>query len=376
MSRGSRRPARGQQGFALLVTLLVLVVGMTSFFLAAGDPAAEQQARRSSVAAAALAQARELVLARALADINRPGSIPCAAPDTGGSGTFSGNDCDANVGRLPYRTLDTPPLRDAGGELLWYAIDPSLRDRASQEPVNPEDKPGSLSVNGQGNFAAVVIAPGDALAGQDRAAGSRGDFLEGGNGSGFDFTDCTGDPDCNDRVRGISTNRLFDAVQRRVLALVAEELVATWESSAATQSQRYLPYAAAFGADECENGRELGRIPTADTDSDCGGLFLDTTELPSWVTDNGWLDLVVYRVDSDCTRAERNCSAATLLVNGTGTHQAVVAGAGRPLGAQTRPGTGVAEFLEDNRNLDMDDAYADTPLTSSDNDVLNGVTLP
>lgn len=294
---------RHEGGYALLITILILFLGGVSVFVVATDPASEQRAQRTAAASVALGQARGLILARALSDTNRPGTVPCAAPGTGGKGTFHGDDCDAASGRLPYRTLSTPPLRDAGGAQLWYVLDPSLRDRASQEPINPERKSGALTVNGKDHFGAVLIAPGDALSGQNRGSGNREDFLEGGNESGSEFTDCMNEPTCNDIVLGISIDRLFHAVQRRVLDAVAEMLRDFYAAHG------YLPYAAPFGSDECDGAglRTVGGLPFADSDGDCGGTVLDRSRDPSngqWVDANAWFELIVYRVDPDCAGAE------------------------------------------------------------------------
>ncbi|MDZ7748280.1 MAG: hypothetical protein U5K43_05125 [Halofilum sp. (in: g-proteobacteria)] len=281
-----------QRGSGLLLLLVVLVAG-AALYLAARDPGAARRAERAAAASAALAAARETLLARALVDRNRPGSLPCAAPDAGGSGSFHGNDCDADTGRFPFRTLETRPLRDGGGALLWYGLDPALRDRATQEPINPQARQGALSLDGVGHYAAVVVAPGEARPGQSRARGTRADYLDGINAAGTDFADCSADGRCNDIVRGISVDALFADVQRRVVAEVARALVELWASSDRDPRRRYLPYAAALGARECARGRALGAIATRDVDGDCGRAVLAAADLPRWLRANDWLDLVV-----------------------------------------------------------------------------------
>lgn len=368
-----------QRGFVLTLILLIMLVAGVALFVSARAPGDAERARASATAATALAEARRVLIARALVDANRPGSLPCAAPDSGGSGTFSGEDCDAEFGRLPYRTLDTRVLRDADAEILWYVMDGALRDRDSQEPVNPQEKPGALSLDGGGNYAAVIIAPGAPVAGQtDRPSDTAGDYLEDGNDSAPDFADCADVAGCNDRIRGISVDALFDGVQRRVLRVVADELLAFHQASASSSSQRYLPYAAGFGSSECDNGATLGQLPLADGDFDCGGPseVLDATEFPDWFRNNDWFDLVVYHVDPECTEAQRNCAAATLALDDGSGYQAVIAGAGRALGGQMRPGSGVGDYLDDPENTDGDATYVELPLAPDDNDVLRGVRTP
>ena len=67
----------------------------------------------------ALLQIREALIARAVADLNRPGSLPC--PDINGDGTpeQTPSDCVQFSGWLPWRTLDLPDLRDSSGERFW-----------------------------------------------------------------------------------------------------------------------------------------------------------------------------------------------------------------------------------------------------------------
>jgi hypothetical protein len=87
------------------------------------------------------------------------------------------NDPNERVGRLPWKTLGLPDLRDAAGERLWYAISDSLRD---QGVVN-SNSAGQLAVyDGVSGAAlassvvAVIIAPGTELAGQNRSVSGVG----------------------------------------------------------------------------------------------------------------------------------------------------------------------------------------------------------
>lgn len=370
-----------QQGFALLLLLLALTVAAATFFVSARRPA-EPGAGNAPGTAVALADARRALLARALADGNRPGSLPCAAPDEGGSGTFNGNPCDAEHGWFPYRTLDTEPPRDVSGARLWYALDGELSDRDSQEPINPEEKPGNLEFDGREGYAAVIMAPGDPLPGQSRTGDTPTDYLEEGNDSLPAFTDCTDVDDCNDRLRAISIDELFDGVQRRVARETAKVLRDFYRDSSPAPASRYLPYTADFGSTECtDDGAALGQLPTTDTDDDCGGSdkVLETAAFPEWMTDNGWLSLVVYHVDPLCTEAERRCGDATLDFAGESV-PAVIAVAGRPFdpqgASQDRPGSDVSDYLDRSENADGDAEYIDARLGPANNDVLIGLSLP
>jgi hypothetical protein len=89
-------------------------------------------ARRDAVSDRALAQAREALVAYA-ADrpINPwvgPGYLPCPDLDDDGwaestCGSQSGESGqEERIGRLPWKTLGLPDLRDGYGERLWYAV--------------------------------------------------------------------------------------------------------------------------------------------------------------------------------------------------------------------------------------------------------------
>jgi len=128
--------------------------------------AATWRADRLRVTNASFAQAKEALIARAVADDNRPGSLPC--PDTDDDGVaelFAGNQCPSYIGRLPWRTLDVPDLRDAEGERLWYVLSRTHRDHAAAEPIN-SNTVGEIAVNGatpSSAVLAVLIAPGRPL---------------------------------------------------------------------------------------------------------------------------------------------------------------------------------------------------------------------
>ena len=91
-----------------------------------------------------------------------------AAPD------FNGNSKDLSVmGKLPWRTLGIEPLRDGQGECLWYVVSGHFKNTPATDTFN-WDTLGQLNlVDGSGNviasnLAALVVAPNQALDGQNR----------------------------------------------------------------------------------------------------------------------------------------------------------------------------------------------------------------
>lgn len=145
-----------------MLVLAVVVMGAALIIVKTLN-AATWRADRLRVTNAGFAQAKEALIARAVADDNRPGSLPC--PDTDDDGVaelFAGNQCPSYIGRLPWRTLDVPDLRDAEGERLWYVLSRTHRDHAAAEPIN-SNTVGELAVNGTNpatQVLAVLIAPG------------------------------------------------------------------------------------------------------------------------------------------------------------------------------------------------------------------------
>jgi hypothetical protein len=112
----------------------------------------------------------------------RPGELPC--PDRNNDGV-SDRPCATaalRVGRLPWKTLGLPDLRDGYDERLWYALSSSFAD-SPRGTCNVPGQAGCLNSNSKGTITvrspggavennatiqtsaavAVVIAPGSAL---------------------------------------------------------------------------------------------------------------------------------------------------------------------------------------------------------------------
>src|SRR5665811_1174045 len=139
-----------QRGAALLIMLVILVVGIAAVLVSSLSTTALNNARQNTTSNA-LAQAKDALIGRAAADNNMPGSLPC--PDTNNDGSaelLSGNNCPSYIGRLPWKTLGLPDLRDGSGERLWYALSPAFRDDTSAQPLNSNTKGTLLVYNSDG----------------------------------------------------------------------------------------------------------------------------------------------------------------------------------------------------------------------------------
>ena len=126
-----------QRGGALLVLMLLVFLAGASWMLAQSG-SMEGRNQLDKVTASAMAQAKEALIGRAATDNNRPGSLTC--PDVDNDGVANGDfgNCDALVGRFPWKTLDVPELLDGNGERLWYALSFNLRDHNSSPAINPQ----------------------------------------------------------------------------------------------------------------------------------------------------------------------------------------------------------------------------------------------
>src|SRR5258706_6313971 len=189
--------ARRSRALGITVVLACLALFAAILALAALE-LATPAARRAEASDRALAQAREALRAYAEAGAIGawvgPGYLPCPDLDDDGwaestCGSQSGDSGQPErIGRLPWKTLGLPDLRDGYGERLWYAVSSKhkglLNCAASRACVDmsPETALGTISVRDaagtlvhdgtiaeayraiEGGAVAVVIAPGPRLA--------------------------------------------------------------------------------------------------------------------------------------------------------------------------------------------------------------------
>lgn len=209
-----------QRGAALLVFMLIFFMASMSLILLQTG-ALHARTRADQTTSAALAQAKEALIGRAAADNNRPGSLPCpAGSDDGIAELLSGNACPSYVGRLPWRTLNSPRLLDGNGSTLWYVLAQALRDDDSAAPINPTTALG-LSLDGATNIAAVVFSGGPPIAGQNgRPSNDVDDYLDGANKDGGPYVSGPISSTFNDKTIAVSHDQLFGIVNRRILGLL------------------------------------------------------------------------------------------------------------------------------------------------------------
>lgn len=163
-----------QRGQALLVLLVLLALGAAAAFYTFVSPTSSA-IERDKVTAAALAQAKAALIGYAVG-VNfvggneRPGDLPCPdTNDSGITGTSCGNAAGTTgqtlrIGRLPWKSLGLPDLRDGDGERLWYAVSSNFKYNSRTTCASPGDA-GCLNSDTRGtitvrNNAGLLIHDG------------------------------------------------------------------------------------------------------------------------------------------------------------------------------------------------------------------------
>ena len=221
-----------QRGAALLVLFFVIFAVSATLFLSSVNTHVVETRRHVNVRAE-LENAKQALIAYAITyntlplgididgdtftDDAGPGHLLC--PDINNDGLADANviDCTNYVrGRVPEmytyggNTVDINDTFADSDQQFWYVISPAFSEIATTA-VNHLTT-GDLSIDGQAGYIAVIIAPGEELAGQNRAASqtSAANYLEQDNVAGTSFINSyPANPDVfNDQVIGIKASEL------------------------------------------------------------------------------------------------------------------------------------------------------------------------
>ena len=243
-------------------------------------------------------------------------------------GDAAGSDQNKRLGRLPWRTLGLPDLRDGDGERLWYAVSNNFKKKEHTSCGNPADA-GCLNSDSRGTITvrdasgkvvydgvnpdsfvpsgaiAVIIAPGGVLSRQDTGApqsrtaanvnnpssyldialGEDNANLADGSGNGFISGPVMAGSNVivNDRVAVISYQDLMPVLEKRV----AHEVAACLDLYAAqpSNSNRYPLAADAINSGAFNNfsdvaGTRLGRVPDQPFTATCTSSAGTTCDVP------------------------------------------------------------------------------------------------
>lgn len=323
-----------QRGASLLLFFFLIFGVFTTAFLYATSPIGFKM-REAEKTQGLMREAKEALIAYAVTHTTIPGRLPCPE-DPSFIGTanegYQMSSCSnsgSTTGRLPWRSLglDNPANT---GEPLWY-----IRSQGFESsPIN-SNSIGQIQLDGIPNtVVALIIAPGNALSGQNRTAPSASsppsaiNYLDLSNATGPAYLSKGPADTFNDIVLAISTKELFNGVEKRVVkeARVALEKYYT--------TYGYYPNPAKFTDTNCLANGNITSLcvndPSSCTASVCRGRIPATLaspavvwpassilrgtigSAPNWLQKNGWRELILYAVSPNC--AEAACAAGTLTI--------------------------------------------------------------
>ena len=310
-------------GLIMFVLLLVLVgTGALLYFL--GDSNIKKQ--REIKTFSSLSDAKAALIGYAVLQPSKPGTLPCTDSLNNGSGVTSGtNACAKYIGRLPWKQLGMPMLKDSYGECLWYALSPNFRNQMTT--ANRKLNPLNALTNGTINIVndldvpivsdnpviALIMAPNFPVGGQIRSGMvttyCTGDSIASnyldikglinnatGNVVGTSYTFKKGIPDINfnDQIVYITAKDLFPILRKRIVKEILGDvdvksgLVKYYQSPAGAPHNNYpCPSATVAGNESC--GLVTGFIPYNDPT-----VGLQYTSLGTWLIDNGWFSMTTY----------------------------------------------------------------------------------
>jgi hypothetical protein len=164
---------RRQRGAALMAMLAILILGMTWWAVTALNTPVDRNAQDRAYNARILQEAKSALIGyvahhAAMTTENDPGRLPCPEAlgniGTTNEGVAAGNCTLPAIGRLPWRTLGIDKWRDVAGEPLWYVVSPGwTKPNAATNTVINSNSTGQLTLDGNGDVVALIIAPGRPL---------------------------------------------------------------------------------------------------------------------------------------------------------------------------------------------------------------------
>ncbi len=322
------RPTRtraADRGAALIALIVAIVLAIAWLLVATLNARVQRTALERNDNADVLAQAKAALIgwmATNAADSGgrNPGRLPCPeAPGfigTSNEGIAAGGCSDPAIGRLPWRTLGLPELRDASGEPLWYVVSPgwALPGGSATLTIN-SDTPGALTLDGRANAAvALIIAPGPALEiSPDAAQGAAGcaartqrrgttppdpaDYIECARLASAPYAfwsaapDNNANPVQNDQVLAIMSTEIAPQLEAAVAERAQRDLAplvaaAALQMPGATSGHPVYPFATAWGDPSASAyngtvGTSWGLLPVARSRKACSLNPADPTFDPA-----------------------------------------------------------------------------------------------
>ena len=238
---------RQQQGAALMVMLVIMIMGTLAFLVSSLNGTSLNNSR-NKVTTDALAHAKDALIgyAASYSDTHSGQALaylPC--PDRNGTGGINGEGsaetCGSqnasSIGRLPWKTLGLPPLRDGHGECLWYAIAGSYKNNPASYNMMNWDNNGLfqiLAANGvaltgaaPNSYAvAVVFAPGDTLGSQAQNRSADGNTpICGGNYLASNYLDRDTSIAANNAIPSSTANAISQFFTSGATANINDQII-------------------------------------------------------------------------------------------------------------------------------------------------------
>lgn len=314
-----------QTGATLILMAFIIALATTVYLLKAYDPT-QLRLEQDKKTYLALNEAKQALIAWSASHMYHPGQMPF--PDGNADGNYDGiSNCNAAaptfsysflLGQLPIygqeNTCTVPQIgiggdyQDAQGNRLWYAVsrnlvhkyegtpaDPVINPSVISNPVYPwlvvKDRNGNVISN---RVAVVIIAPGNALTGQNRAgaAPNANQYLDSFSIGATNYSNANYDSPNEDFIIGQDSRDITEAdisvtkpyyFNDKLVFITIDELIAAVTNRASGEASKLLnqyrakngqfPYAAGLGA-TLDNHNSLGAstkgmLPIDATDS-CG----------------------------------------------------------------------------------------------------------
>lgn len=351
-------PGSTQRGAAFIVMLVILILGVAAVMvnsLSSAGARIERDVKTTEV----LAQARDALISDASVNSDYgPGNMYC--PDTNDNGESDAggtDDCPQYIGRLPWKTLGLPDLRDASGERLWYTLSRNVRRYDSVRPLNSDTAgtytASTLSVTGsssESNLLAIVFSPGDNVSGQRRSDNTAActttgtsikenrcaaNYLEGSNDDlsddttqNLNYQNANTAALLNDRLVTITRDQLMERTEKRVggeIGNILENYYSAWGA---------FPFPAAFADPSTSTftgqvGNYEGLLPVGDNIQPTWA-GIPTVQFPSGGGSSDPCELRVGVVPNSRWRCENITLSAGKTIRITGTLNDVGRGLWRP----------------------------------------------
>jgi type II secretory pathway pseudopilin PulG len=187
LEESAMKTHHSQGGAALIIFVIGLVLVATGVFYYQLN-AVSSKFDGNQKTALALAEAKAALIGYAITyDDNHSGELygylPCpdinpTDPSGEGAESVCGSLNVSVLGRFPWKTLETEPLKDGNGECLWYAVSGSFKNNPKTAGISPNTL-GQLEVlSTNGTYlaspadpaVAVIFSSGAPLPGQSRVA--------------------------------------------------------------------------------------------------------------------------------------------------------------------------------------------------------------